>query len=116
MHCQMSHACTGPQLTPSLRCSPHIRSFHERMAVGGAPIPGAELDALVARHAGAIEAAAEREGGALSHFEIVTALAFKHFQEQQVWVGGRACAWGLGVSWAAPLSEGARRKWFQNFQ
>lgn len=64
--------------------SPHIRSFHERIAVGGVPIPPADLDALVTRHAGAIEAAARREAGALSHFEIVTALAYKHFQEQQV--------------------------------
>ncbi|PSC74504.1 dihydrofolate synthetase [Micractinium conductrix] len=65
--------------------SPHIRSLHERLAVGGAPIAPAELDALVARHAGAVEAAAQRDGGgALSHFEILTALAYKLFQEQQV--------------------------------
>ncbi|KAL4430613.1 hypothetical protein ABPG77_005853 [Micractinium sp. CCAP 211/92] len=70
--------------TAGLYTSPHIRSIHERIAVGGAPIPPAELDDLVARHAGAIEAAALRESGALSHFEIVTALAYKRFQERQV--------------------------------
>jgi hypothetical protein len=69
--------------------SPHIQSFHERIAVGGSPIPPQQLDALAAAHAPAVEAAQAREGGALSHFEIVTALAFKHFQEQQVgrWAG-----------------------------
>ncbi|KAI3425824.1 hypothetical protein D9Q98_007799 [Chlorella vulgaris] len=64
--------------------SPHIRSFHERIAVGGSPISAASLDALLAAHGGTVEAAHSREASALSHFEIVTALAFKHFQEQQV--------------------------------
>lgn len=77
-----------PNPPPRCACSPHIRSIHERIAVGGAPIPPAELDDLVARHAGAIEAAALRESGALSHFEIVTALAYKRFQERQVGRGG----------------------------
>ncbi|KAL4858271.1 Dihydrofolate synthetase [Chlorella vulgaris] len=64
--------------------SPHIQSFNERIAVGGSPISAAALDALVAAHGDTVEAAHSREAGALSHFEIVTALAFKHFQEQQV--------------------------------
>ena len=77
-----------PFLSP---CSPHITALNERISVCGTPISDAAFDDLVARHGPAIEAAVEREaaaGQALSHFEIVTALAFKHFQEQQVGLGG----------------------------
>lgn len=85
---QAAASSAMPFLSP---CSPHITALNERISVGGTPISDAAFDALVARHGPAIEAAAEREaaaGQALSHFEIVTALAFKHFQEQQVGVGG----------------------------
>lgn len=86
----MCHLFLAAEPPPFHACpahSPHITSLHERISIGGAPISDAAFDALVARHGPAIEAAAEREaaaGQALSHFEIVTALAFKHFQEQQV--------------------------------
>ena len=80
--------CQPPALQPCRR-SPHVRSLSERVAVGGVPISDADFDGLAAPHAGAVEAAQAREGGALSHFEILTALAFKHFQEQQVVIAGR---------------------------
>lgn len=64
--------------------SPHLVSLHERIAVGGSPIAPAALDALVAAHGPAVEAAAAAEGGALSHFEILTALAFRHFADEEV--------------------------------
>lgn len=79
-HQRLTSACSSSDAA----CSPHIRSFHERIAVGSSPISAASLDALLAAHGGTVEAAHSREASALSHFEIVTALAFKHFQEQQV--------------------------------
>ncbi len=36
-----------------------------------------QLDELVHRHIGALATAQQREKGALSHFEVVTALAFR---------------------------------------
>lgn len=67
--------------------SPHVASFNERIALDCLPISDAELDGLVRRHAPAIEAAAAAEGGALSHFEVATALAFAHFAERKVDIG-----------------------------
>jgi hypothetical protein len=61
-----------------------VVSLHERICIDDAPIPSEALDALVARHAPAVEAAQREAGGALSHFEVLTALAFKHFQEEAV--------------------------------
>lgn len=61
-----------------------MRALNERIAVGGSPISDGALDTLAAQHAGAVEAAQAREGGALSHFEILTALAFKHFEQAGV--------------------------------
>lgn len=46
-----------PTLPPPPVRSPHVRALNERIAVGGQPIPAAELDALVGSHADAIEAA-----------------------------------------------------------
>eukprot|EP00887_Chlorella_sp_A99_P008060 scaffold12.g8060.t1 len=64
--------------------TPHVAAFNERLAIDGAPIPDAALDDLVARHAPAVEAAQRTEDGALSHFEVATALAFAHFAERAV--------------------------------
>ena len=64
--------------------SPHVTSLTERIAVGGMPISAAALDALVARHAAEAEAAQAEEGGALSHFEVLTALALAHFRAEGV--------------------------------
>jgi folylpolyglutamate synthase/dihydropteroate synthase len=64
--------------------SPHVASFNERIAINGAPIAPSALDGLVGRHRAAIEEAQGEEGGALTHFEVTTALAYKHFQEQEV--------------------------------
>lgn len=52
------------------------------MAVNGRPIAQPDFDALVS---GAIEdvRAVMREEPALSHFEVVTALALQHFHRQQ---------------------------------
>jgi hypothetical protein len=94
---------------PPAACSPHIRSFNERIAVDGAPIPASQLDSLAERHAGTVEAAQAREAGALSHFEIVTALAYKHFQEQQV--GSKQAATGTTVHAAHAPDSGWQCGW-----
>ena len=65
-------------------CSPHVTVLRERIAVNGQPISEAAFDALIAEQQPALEAAKGREGGALSHFEILTALAYRHFQDVQV--------------------------------
>lgn len=64
--------------------SPHVVSLHERVAVDGSPISDAALDALIAKHGPIVEGVQASEGGALSHFEILTALAFKHFADSSV--------------------------------
>ncbi len=64
------------------RRSPHVTTLRERLAVDGQPIAPAAFAALVQ---GAAEdvAAAQREDARLSHFEALTALALRHFQQQQ---------------------------------
>ena len=65
-------------------CSPHVAAFNERIAVNGLPIATPALEDLIDRHRHRIEAAQSEEAGALTHFEVVTALAYKHFQEEEV--------------------------------
>eukprot|EP00197_Chlamydomonas_leiostraca_P007836 CAMPEP_0202859516 /NCGR_PEP_ID=MMETSP1391-20130828/1591_1 /ASSEMBLY_ACC=CAM_ASM_000867 /TAXON_ID=1034604 /ORGANISM="Chlamydomonas leiostraca, Strain SAG 11-49" /LENGTH=555 /DNA_ID=CAMNT_0049538551 /DNA_START=219 /DNA_END=1883 /DNA_ORIENTATION=+ len=67
--------------------SPHLHHIGERMAVNGCALPPADFTALVAAHEGAIRVRVAAEGGALSHFEVTTALAFKHFADSGVCVG-----------------------------
>jgi hypothetical protein len=73
--------------------SPHLLRLEERIALGGGglgaaadgpllrPVRAADLSALVLQHAGAIRQRVEAEaadgGGALSHFEVMTALALR---------------------------------------
>jgi len=69
--------------------SPHISDLRERIAVGGQPIPAGAFEGLVRGREGALLAANRREGGRLSHFEAMTALALCHFDQQQA--GGLPC-------------------------
>ena len=64
--------------------SPHVVSLHERISIDGQPITDVALDALVAQHGPTIETAQAFENGALSHFEILTSLAFRHFADSSV--------------------------------
>lgn len=64
--------------------SPHITTLHERISINGAPIPPSAFDDLISRHKHTIESEQQKQQGRLSHFEILTALAFKHFQEENV--------------------------------
>ncbi|KAH7623643.1 hypothetical protein Ndes2526B_g00876 [Nannochloris sp. 'desiccata'] len=64
--------------------SPHVVSFHERMAINGTSITPDALDALLSKYKSTIESSQQSEKGALSHFEIVTALAFRYFADSKV--------------------------------
>lgn len=65
--------------------SPHLRSIRERISTHPARCiaPGA-FAALVAGNADAVRAAAREEGGRLTHFEVLTALAFKWVWELEL--------------------------------
>ena len=65
-------------------CSPHVTCLRERIAVDGEPITEAAFDKLVQEQEHALEMAEGDEQGLLSHFEVVTALAYRHFQEAKV--------------------------------
>ena len=43
-----------------------------------------EFDELVSSHKQTLLQCREQEASSLSHFEVMTALAFKHFQQKQV--------------------------------
>jgi len=64
--------------------SPEVVSFYERMAINGTSITPDALDALLVKYKSVIELRQQSEIGALSHFEIVTALAFRYFADSKV--------------------------------
>ena len=76
-------------------CSPHILSLRERVAVDTEPITPVEFDELVSSHKQTLLQCREQEASALSHFEVMTALAFKHFQQKQVSILARPAHIGM---------------------
>ncbi|CAL8468705.1 g8245 [Coccomyxa elongata] len=64
--------------------SPHVTTLRERISINGQPIPEASFNALIRKVETKLVRAREEDEGALSHFEVMTALAFTHFQDQQV--------------------------------
>lgn len=70
-------------LTEAVFRSPHVATLRERISVDGRSIAQPAFDALVEGAAEDI-AAVRRDEAALSHFEAVTALALRHFQQEQV--------------------------------
>ncbi|KAJ7535952.1 hypothetical protein O6H91_12G051700 [Diphasiastrum complanatum] len=66
--------------------SPHISSIRERIVAGktGRPISAEALRDLLRAARGILDCAILKESGRLSHFEVLTALAFKHFAEEKV--------------------------------
>lgn len=62
--------------------SPHVVTLRERICVGGAPISEAELTSLAEAHSAAVADVALRHE-ALSHFEVLTGLALRHFADQK---------------------------------
>ncbi len=64
--------------------SPHVLSLRERISVDAEPISEAAFDDLVKQQEQTLLQCREQEASALSHFEVMTALAYKHFQQQKV--------------------------------
>ncbi|GAB2221941.1 hypothetical protein Droror1_Dr00013137 [Drosera rotundifolia] len=66
--------------------SPHFRSIRERMSLGrdGDPVSANVLSSLFNRIKKTLDEAVEAEHGHLSHFEVLTAIAFKLFADQSV--------------------------------
>ncbi len=65
-------------------CSPHVTTLRERISIDGKAISEASFDGLISKSEAGLVRARDEEGSALSHFEVMTALAFKYFQDQQV--------------------------------
>ncbi|GMH19622.1 hypothetical protein Nepgr_021463 [Nepenthes gracilis] len=66
--------------------SPHIRTIRERMSLGRGcePVSANDLCSLFQRIKKTLEQAVEFEHGHLSHFEVITAIAFTLFAEHNV--------------------------------
>ena len=62
--------------------SPHVVTLRERICVNGAAISEAELGSLAEAHSAALAAVAD-DNSALSHFEVLTGLALRHFADQK---------------------------------
>lgn len=72
---------------PRLCCvahSPHIKTITERIMIDGAQISETDFAGLAAHDSSVMQQALQGAFGALSHFEVLTSLAFKHFQRKQV--------------------------------
>ncbi len=68
-----------------LYTSPHLVTLRERIQVDGKPILKRELESVVSRMRPHVEAVDhEKTYGELSTFELLTAAAFLHFQQQKV--------------------------------
>ncbi|KAL9255143.1 Dihydrofolate synthetase-like protein [Drosera capensis] len=66
--------------------SPHVRTIRERMPLGrdGDPVSANALSSLFNRIKKVLNEAVEAEHGHLSHFEVLTAVAFKLFADQSL--------------------------------
>jgi len=83
-----------------LYTSPHLLSFHERIQVNGAVISAEAVAEVASRLKPAAEAVSRDASlGALTYFEILTALALAHFAEAKVEVAVLEA--GLGGRWDA---------------
>lgn len=72
---------------PRLCCvahSPHIKAITERIVIDGAQISETDFAGLAAQDSPVMQQALQGSFGSLSHFEVLTSLAFKHFQRKQV--------------------------------
>jgi dihydrofolate synthase/folylpolyglutamate synthase len=86
---------------------PHLVSYRERIRIGGHPIPAAEFTDLVRAGLPVADVVARRHGPP-TEFELLTALAFRHFADVgvdlaivEVGLGGRldaTHAWDGGVA------------------
>ena len=83
-------------LSTGLFTSPHLHTFRERIRVGGRPIPEDEFAGLVEALWPAVEEMRRTGHGRVTVFELLTAMAFRCFQERgvdaqviEVGLGGR---------------------------
>ena len=85
-HCIGSLSISSERINSAPGRSPHVVHESERLWCGTAPtsLSPSELQELKEKHSGFAKAAVEQEGEDLAYFEVFTAMAFKHFQEQQV--------------------------------
>jgi len=92
--CEMVSSCLGAcGYTVGLYTSPHLVEMRERIRVGGALIPTGVFAKAMQTCADAA-ATIERRHGKPTYFELLTALALKHFADQAVDVAVFEC--GLG--------------------
>jgi dihydrofolate synthase/folylpolyglutamate synthase len=82
-----------------LYTSPHLEKVNERIAVGLRAISDGELAELVSRVAPEIEKVNREQSENLTYFEILTALAFLYFREQDV--DSSVIEVGMGGRWDA---------------
>jgi len=87
--------------------SPHIAHLRERIAVGGEPISEGCFEGLVRGNEALLMEANRREGGRLSYFEALTALALCHFAQQQA--GGLPATVPHGWHGIAPVEANGGR-------
>lgn len=80
----LSSILNQSQLHTGLYTSPHISSVTERMSIDGEPILQPDYNALAAQDAEVMQQAIQGSFGSVTHFEVLTALAFQHFQRQKV--------------------------------
>lgn len=79
--------------------SPHLESYTERIGIGNCEISGSEFSSFLNQIIPQVEAISSQMEEPLTHFEILTGLAFKYFSEQKV-----DCAVlevGMGGRWDA---------------
>lgn len=101
--CTVQHVRAAGVRSGVRGCSPHVLSLHERIRIDGASVSEQALQDAVQELYGALEAARRREAGALSHFEVLTALSLHHFRQENV------CPFRLHSR--PHLLRGVRRLW-----
>ncbi|KAL3150534.1 hypothetical protein ABBQ32_000350 [Trebouxia sp. C0010 RCD-2024] len=75
---------TQSQIRTGLYTSPHIKTITERIMINGQQISEADFAGLAALDASVMQHALQGTFGSLTHFEVLTSLAFRHFQRKQV--------------------------------
>lgn len=90
----LASVLTAAGYRPGVYTSPHLLRLEERIAVGRRAIAPDDLAFLLRHNAEAVRRVAQAEAGALSHFEVMTALAFR-------WEG--CCGCGAGTRQYEPV-------------
>jgi dihydrofolate synthase/folylpolyglutamate synthase len=75
---------TASGFATGLFTSPHLHTLRERIRVDARPISETELARLVSHYRSLIDALRETPYGSLTTFEVLVALAFAYFREEEV--------------------------------